>query len=203
MKLQLLSFFLVWSLVVLIPAQLVAQTTTNLPQERVTNMKDGVFRQNGQMLQIESGNIKPLEQEVNLGGTRVQPDGTVIMAGGKKQKLREGYAVNKQGNIVITKDDMFTAATISKHAREKVGGSDVEFVVTDGGTTIIDGQKRQEWAKRMELMEKKMALLDQMMDLQAQKMQQMTASADLKWYDDEIRELNTGIEQLNQKLSTK
>ena len=98
--------------------------------------KDGVAILNGQIFLLENGTKRPLQQQLNLNGTSVSPDGTLKTAAGKTSKLKEGMAVNKQGRVVIFKDDMFTPAVIDSNTKE-VGYEHNTVIIEHPDTVII------------------------------------------------------------------
>jgi hypothetical protein len=113
-----------------------AQQNGNERPEKSGTYKDGAARLNGEMNLIENGKLLPMQNEVRMqNGTLVTPSGMVTQPGKKPVKLKEGMAVNKQGRIVIFKDDMFTPAAISENSSQ--AGYEQNTLIIEAPDTII------------------------------------------------------------------
>lgn len=62
-----------------------------------------IMVKNGTVMMVQNGELQPLEEEVTLpDGTRVLPNGTVMMTDGKTRRLAEGETLRKFGQTAET-----------------------------------------------------------------------------------------------------
>jgi hypothetical protein len=130
-----LAFFLTLSFLAF---QASAQAT--MPEKgKISRYKDGVARKFGKMIEIKKGKEMPLSRTYTAeNGTKVMADGTVIFQGGKKEKLKEGYAVNRQGEKVILEDDMIAPDAIREHQKEVTGTDETVINYSEKTKVIIN-----------------------------------------------------------------
>ena len=127
-----------------------------------TSLKDGAFRRKGVMMRIQNGKITRLSSSFKLNnGTTVSPDGQIVTSSGTRQQLRDGRAVNMQGEIVGLSDDMLTAATIQQ----------LDQMVTGYTGTVISlpNAVPAEAATALQRLERKAAMLQELTDRLAQR----------------------------------
>jgi len=112
-----------------------SKTSKNPPY----TMRDGVTRKGGKLVVIQNGKQKPLTSTFTAGnGTKVKPDGTIVFADGTSEKIKEGYAVNMQGEKVIFADDMIAPAEIRKHQKEVTGKDATNITVIEKTKVTIN-----------------------------------------------------------------
>lgn len=70
----------------------------------IDEMNEGmIMRQDGQVMTVQNGELKLLEEEVTMpDGTRILPDGTVVLTDGTTRMLAEGETLRKVGNTSDT-----------------------------------------------------------------------------------------------------
>jgi hypothetical protein len=83
------------------------------PKSQQTDVKPTITGQSvemkdGKVWLNKDGNITLLSSEINLGGSRVTPDGTVVLKDGKKVALKNGDKVTYDGVLVKSPDKMYT-----------------------------------------------------------------------------------------------
>lgn len=60
--------------------------------------EDIVVMQNGRVVMVSHGDMTPLEEEIRLSnGTRVMPNGQIVMIDGTARMMAEGEAMNMNG----------------------------------------------------------------------------------------------------------
>lgn len=102
-------------------------------------MRDGVARKFGKLVVIENGKEKPLTSTYTAAnGTKVKTDGTIQFADGTSEKLKDGYAVNKQGDKVIFADDMIAPTEIRKHQKQVTGKDATNITVIEKTKVTIN-----------------------------------------------------------------
>lgn len=102
-------------------------------------MRDGAARKFGKMVEIRKGKETPLTRTYTTqNGTKVMANGTVIFPDGRKEKLAEGYAINKQGNKVILEDDMIAPDEIRQHQQQVTGKTESSITITEKTRLVIN-----------------------------------------------------------------
>ena len=115
-----------------------AQASMPRKGEKVT-YRDGVGMKFGKMVEFKNGKEKPLSRTYTAAnGTKLMPNGTVIYPGGNKEKLPDGYAVNKEGNKVILADDMIVPEKIREHQRKVTGKDATTITIREETRTTIN-----------------------------------------------------------------
>ena len=110
--------------------------------EKAAKMKDGVFMNNGQLMQIKNGQLQDAPAGgLTLGDSKISSDGTVTLKNGQRKKLKSGYAVNNEGNVVLLEYDMLKHDAIEEHSTEVLGNTETVIVVSDEGTAIQQGKR--------------------------------------------------------------
>jgi hypothetical protein len=63
----------------------------------IDDMNEGmIMRKDGQIMTVQNGELKLLEEEAEMpDGTRIQTDGTVVLADGTTRKLAEGETLRR------------------------------------------------------------------------------------------------------------
>ena len=115
-----------------------AQATMPRKGEPKQTMRDGVARKFGKMVEFKNGKEMPLRGSFSAGGTKVSNSGMVRYPDGTKEKLPEGYAINKQGEKVILEDDMIAPEKIRKHQKEVTGKDETSVTITEKTRVIIN-----------------------------------------------------------------
>ncbi|MBK0404461.1 hypothetical protein I5M27_15790 [Adhaeribacter sp. BT258] len=117
-----------------------AQAQATMPRKGAPKqtMRDGVARKFGKMVEFKNGKEMPLRGAYSAGGTKVSNSGMVHYADGTKEKLPEGYAINKQGEKVILMDDMIAPEKIRKHQKEVTGKDETSVTITEKTRLIIN-----------------------------------------------------------------
>ncbi|UPL49474.1 DUF6799 domain-containing protein [Hymenobacter sublimis] len=121
----------------------VAQTTKSAAT--AATLKDGAFARNGKMYRLQAGKVTPLTSPLRVGnGLTLQPDGTLLGKNGSRRRLTDGKAVNMQGDVVLYRDDMMTAAAIERHDELTTGSKPtvVEIPATANVTALIPELQR-------------------------------------------------------------
>lgn len=117
-----------------------ASAQATMPRKGETNkvMRDGVARKFGKMVEFKNGKEMPLRGSYSAGGTKVSNSGMVRYANGTKEKLPEGYAINKEGEKVILEDDMIAPQKIREHQQKKTGSTETSVTITEKTRLIIN-----------------------------------------------------------------
>lgn len=116
----------------LVSWQAAAQATMPRKGETTNVKRDGVARKFGKMVEIKNGKEMPLSRTYTAeDGTKVTSSGMVTFADGTKEKLPDGYAVNKQGKKVIYEDDMIAPRKIRENQKEKTGKTETEVIMKE------------------------------------------------------------------------
>ena len=173
-----------------------------------SRLQDGYAMYQSKMIQIQSGEVTPLSRNITLkNGTKVSPNGMVVVPGKKEQKLPEGYAVNLNGKIVSLQYDMMRYDAIREHAQKTLGNTDSEIIITDTGILLTETPEKRAATEEMlnrrlaiiqernSLVQKKAALLNKAKDNKAQ--QKSTA---IKEVDVKLDLLNQELKDLDQKM---
>jgi len=107
--------------------------------------RDGVTRRSGKMIEIKNGKEMSLTRTFTAtDGTKVSSSGMVTYADGSKEKLPEGFAINKQGKKVIYKDDMIAPAKIREHQKQVTGKDETTVIMKEQTHVIVnDSTKRK------------------------------------------------------------
>lgn len=62
--------------------------------------EDMITMRDGKVMQMRNGNLQPIEGEMTLSdGTRVMPNGQIVMANGTARRLAEGETMNMDGQM--------------------------------------------------------------------------------------------------------
>jgi hypothetical protein len=164
-------------------------------------MKDGYAMHQSRMIQIQDGQVSPLTRDVSLqNGLKVSRDGMVTAPGKSRQKLSEGYAVNKDGKIVLLNYDMMRYDAIQEHSQKTVGNTDSEVIITDNGLTLAGtGEKK---SATEALISRRTALIGERNILIKQKADLLNKAKDRKAQQNspEIREVDARLQQLTREL---
>lgn len=120
-------------------------------------LKDGVYRRQGQVFRLQNGQSSVLTQPLALGnGYTIQPSGVLLGPKGTRRQLRDGQAVNQQGQVVNLRDDMFTARAIEEHDRRTTGAQPTVIEVPAGQAlspeVLAQFQRTQERLYRLQLL---------------------------------------------------
>ena len=166
-----------------------ALAQTSAPSAPPTSqLKDGAFRREGKVYRLQAGQQFPLTVPLRFdNGLTLRPDGIMISKNGTRQLLENGKAINLQGDVVIYKDDMMTAAAIERHDEEVTGGSSV----------VIEAPAAANIAALVPLLEnttERLALLQQLSILVNTRATALAAGTT------PAPDLESRIEQLNQQL---
>jgi len=193
-------------LLLLFVKPVIAQNTSNTLD--ASRLKDGYALYQGAMIQMQNGQITPLNKDVTMqNNTKVYANGMVALPGKKQQKLPEGYAVNMSGKIVSLQYDMMRYDAIQEHAQKTLGNTDAEIIVTDNGITVTEMpdkraateemlQRRQTIIRERNILIKKKAdLLNKAKDNQAQQ-----KSTPIKEVDAQLTQLNQELQNLDQRM---
>ncbi len=142
---KILAKFCFFSALVLSSWQVSAQASLPKKNDPQKPRRDGVARISGKMVEIKNGKTMPLSRTYKAeNGTQVSAAGLVTFPDGRKEKLAEGYAVNKEGNKVIFEDDMLAPEKIRENQKEVTGKTETEVITTQKVKTIInDSTKRK------------------------------------------------------------
>ena len=98
-------------------------------------LKDGAYRRNGQVFRLQNGRSSVLTRPLSLGnGYTLQPSGVLLEPSGSRRQLRDGQAVNQQGEVVNLRDDMLTARAIEQHDQRTTGAQPTVIEVPAGHT---------------------------------------------------------------------
>lgn len=138
-------------------AQTVPPATTPSP-----TIKDGAFRSNGRVFQLQAGQSSPLSAPMRFAnGLTLRPDGIMVSKSGVRQLLENGKAVNMQGDIVIYRDDMMTPEAISRHDAQTTGSSGTTTVSIPAAANVAAlAPELQRTAQRLEQLRQLSELLD-------------------------------------------
>jgi len=122
-----------------------AQATMPKKGEPKKIMRDGVARKFGKMIEIKNGKEMPLSHTYTASdGTKVSSGGMVTFADGTKEKLPEGFAINKQGKKVIYEDDMIAPGKIREHQKQVTGKDETTVIMKEKTHEIVnDSTKRK------------------------------------------------------------
>ncbi|KAA9325398.1 DUF6799 domain-containing protein [Adhaeribacter soli] len=132
------KLFLCWALALFV-FQASAQATMPRKGAPKHAMRDGAAKKFGKMVEIRKGKESPLTRTYTAeNGTKVMTNGTVVFPDGRKEKLAEGYAINKQGNKVILEDDMIAPKEIREQKQRVTGDSERTITVTEKTRVIIN-----------------------------------------------------------------
>ena len=116
-----------------------AQATMPRKGEPKKIMRDGVGRKFGKMVEFKGGKEIALSKTYTAkNGTKVTSAGMVTYADGTKEKLPEGYAINKEGNKVIIEDDMIAPTKIREHQKEVTGKDETSVTITEKTRVIVN-----------------------------------------------------------------
>jgi len=194
------------ALLLLVTELATAQTASDTLD--ASRLKDGYALYQGVMIQIQNGQIIPLNEDVTMkNGTKVSRTGMVALPGKKQQKLPEGYAVNMNGKIVSLQYDMMRYDAIQEHAQKTLGNTNSEIIITDNGITLTETpdkrtateemlQRRQAIIReRNTLIQKKADLLNKAKDNKAQQ-----KSTQIKEVDAQLNQLNQELQEIDQKM---
>lgn len=153
-----------------------------------SQLKDGAFRRDGKVYRLQAGQQFPLTVPLRFdNGLTLRPDGIMVSKSGTRQLLENGKAINKQGDVVIYKDDMMTAAAIERHDAQVTGGS----------TVVIETPAAANIAALVPLLESTTQRLTQLQQLSTLVNERAAALAAGKAPNPA---LEAQIEQLSQKL---
>jgi uncharacterized protein YdeI (BOF family) len=92
--------------IMLISAMALAQEPEKMqqPVQSKTDMRsvgnETVEMKDGKVWLNKDGQISLLSKEINLGGSKISTDGTVVLKDGKKVTLKNGDKVTADGNLV-------------------------------------------------------------------------------------------------------
>ena len=75
-----------------------SKTEMQSPGNESIEMKDG------KLWVIQDGKISLLSKEINMGGSKVATDGTVVLKDGRKVTMKNGDKVTSDGNLVKAPD---------------------------------------------------------------------------------------------------
>jgi hypothetical protein len=115
-----------------------AQATMPRKGETGKVMRDGVARKFGKMVEIKNGKEIPLSRTFTAAGTKVSSSGMVTYADGTKEKLPEGFAINKEGKKVIFEDDMIAPAKIRENQKKVTGKEETTIIMKEKTHVIVN-----------------------------------------------------------------
>ncbi|WP_125185453.1 DUF6799 domain-containing protein [Botryobacter ruber] len=185
----------------LVPGAQQAWAQTNTPEA----LKEGYGMHEGKMIHIADGTITPMEEDVTMeDGTKVMQDGTVVLPGKKPQKLREGYAVNKMGKIVLLEYDMMKPEAIQSHSQRMLGNTATQIITTGDSTIVVvdpseagnTGQLTTDHSRRSALISEKNSLVVQKAEL----MNRLKTKEIPK--NEELKTINARLKQIDQELKS-
>ncbi|GAB2949201.1 hypothetical protein GCM10027048_12770 [Hymenobacter coalescens] len=135
-------------------------------------LKDGAFRENGVVMRLQAGQAYRLEGPMTLNdGSVINATGILVRKDGTRQLLPNGQAVNMQGVVVNLRDDMQAAQTIEQRNRAVAGGrGETTFSVPGSNVSVAA-------ARQLQLLERRVALLQQLTDRLAERTTQAVGSA--------------------------
>ena len=94
--------------ILLLSAMAIAQVPEKMQQPSKSNPNETrsvgneiVEMKDGKVWLNKDGQISLLSREVNLGGSKISTDGTVILKDGRKVPLKNGDQVTDDGNLVM------------------------------------------------------------------------------------------------------
>jgi hypothetical protein len=93
--------------ILLISAMAIAQEPEKMQQPSKSNPNETpslgneiVEMKDGKVWLTKDGQISLLSKEINLGGSKVSTDGTVLLKDGRKLTLKNGDRITSDGNLV-------------------------------------------------------------------------------------------------------
>ena len=93
--------------IALISTMALAQEPEKMQQPSKNNQTDmqsvgneSIEMKDGKVWVIQDGKISLLAKEVNMGGSKIATDGTVVLKDGRKVTLKNGDKITSDGNLV-------------------------------------------------------------------------------------------------------
>ena len=151
--------------------------------------------QNGRMVTRKDGQSIPLEKELMLtNGTKLQPDGTLVLKNGKQEKLREGEAVGMDGTItpVAGSDQALLSFQNNLAAIEE----QFDLVMAD---SELQKDQLTRLSERLTILNEKMLLLNEKVALLQKaesKKARKAATSELDRIEQQLHQLNTRLKEL-------
>ncbi|RTQ53478.1 hypothetical protein EJV47_01690 [Hymenobacter gummosus] len=137
-------------------------------------LKDGAFRENDVVMRLQAGQASRLEGPLTFNdGSVLNPSGILVKKDGTRQLLPNGQAVNMQGLVVNLRDDMQSAQAIEQRNRTVAGGRGEATVPGAAVPTAASPEQLQ----RLQQLERRVALLQQLTDRLAERTAQAVGSA--------------------------